>query len=76
VGILECERALQAVRTRTGERMDITVLAFKGRLVDVGLDGEGNIMISVRRRNKTENIIRSMQKLKGREYVFKLLMEV
>jgi len=64
------------VRTRTGERMDITVLAFKGRLVDVGLDGEGNIMISVRRRNKTENIIRSMQKLKGREYVFKLLMEV
>lgn len=64
------------MRTRTGERMDITVLAFKGRLVDVGLDGEGNIMISVKRRDRTDTIIKSMQKLKGSECVFKLLMEV
>ena len=63
------------MRTRTGERMDTIVLAFKGRLVDVGLDGEGNIMISVRRRDRPDTIIRSMQKLNGSEYVFKLLME-
>lgn len=49
--------------------------AFKGTLVDVGLDAEGNIVITVRRRHGAEGVARGIQRLKGREYVFKLLAE-
>ena len=57
------------------QRPYTTVSAFKGTLVDVGLDAEGNIVITVRRRYGAEGVARGMQRLKGRECVFKLLVE-
>jgi hypothetical protein len=57
------------------QRPCTTASAFKGTLVDVGLDAEGNIVITVRRRHGAEGVARGMQRLKGREYVFKILAE-
>ena len=55
--------------------LDATVSAFKGTLVDVGLDADGNVIITVRRRYGAEDIVRGMQRLRGREYIFKFLTE-
>jgi hypothetical protein len=57
------------------QRPCTTASIFKGTLVDVGLDAEGNIVITVRRRHGAEDVARGMQRLKGRECVFKLLMK-
>ena len=57
------------------QRPYTTVSAFKGTLVDVGLDAEGNIVITVRRRHGAEGVARGMQRLKGRECVIKILAE-
>jgi len=57
------------------QRPYTTASAFKGTLVDVGLDAEGNIVITVRRRHGAEGVARGMQRLKGRECVIKLLAE-
>jgi len=57
------------------QRPYTTASAFKGTLVDVGLDAEGNIVITVRRRYGAEGVARGMRRLKGRECVFKILAE-
>jgi hypothetical protein len=57
------------------QRPYTTASAFKGTLVDVGLDAEGNIVITVRRRHGAEGVARGMQRLKGRECVIKILVE-
>jgi hypothetical protein len=57
------------------QRPYTTASAFKGTLVDVGLDAEGNIVITVRRRHGAEGVARGMRRLRGRECVFKLLIE-
>ena len=71
-----CEHERERDRERpVPQRLDATASAFKGTLVDIGLDADGNVIITVRRRYGAEDIVRGMQRLRGREYVFKFLTE-
>ncbi|MBC7112713.1 MAG: hypothetical protein H5T34_01605 [Candidatus Methanomethyliales bacterium] len=41
--------------------------------MDAGMDPEGNVVITVRRAKGAEEIVRVLQRMRGREYVVKVL---
>ncbi|MEM3433838.1 MAG: hypothetical protein QXG08_06135 [Candidatus Methanomethyliaceae archaeon] len=61
-----------------GRRIDreISLLSFKGRLLDVGMDPEGNIVLIIKRRHGAESVLGAARVMVGGEFVFKAILDM